>query len=63
MLPGVAEGSLVVFYFRNGAASAEILPGPSDKLRTEVREIVDEFADAFWEMKRVAITGMKEFGR
>ena len=48
----VAEGSLVVFYFKNGAVSAEVLPKPSEDLRAEVREIADEFADAFAEMKR-----------
>jgi hypothetical protein len=49
---GVAEGSLVAFYFKDGKVAAEILPPPSDELRAEVRQIVDEFADAFAEMKR-----------
>ncbi len=49
---GVAEGSLVVFHFKDGAVAAEILPPPTDALKAEVREIADEFADAFAEMKR-----------
>lgn len=49
---GVAVGSLVVFYFREGTVAAEILPPPSDELRAEVREIADELADALAEMKR-----------
>jgi len=48
----VAEGSLVVFYFKDGAVSAEVLPSPSEELRAEVREIAGEFSDAFAEMKR-----------
>lgn len=48
----VAEGSLVVFYFKDGAVSAEILPPISESLRAEVHEIADEFAAAFAEMKR-----------
>jgi hypothetical protein len=49
---GVAEGSLVVFFFRESAVAAEILPPPSEELRAEVRGIADEFANAFAEMKR-----------
>ena len=49
---GVTEGSLVLFYFKDGAVSAEVLPSPSAELRAEVREIAGEFADAFAEMKR-----------
>lgn len=49
---GVAEGSHVVFYFKDGTVAAEILPPLSDDLRTEVRQIAEEFADAFAEMKR-----------
>lgn len=49
---GVAEGSLVVFHFKDGAVAAEILPPPTGELRAEVRLIADEFADAFAEMKR-----------
>lgn len=49
---GVAEGSLVVFHFKDGSVAAEILPPPTDELRAEVRGIADEFADAFAEMKR-----------
>lgn len=49
---GVAEGSHVVFYFKDGTVAAEILPPSTDALRAEVREIAGEFADAFAEMKR-----------
>lgn len=49
---GVNEGSQVVFYFSDGAVAAEILPPISESLRSEVREIADEFAEAFAEMKR-----------
>lgn len=49
---GVAEGSLVIFYFKDGKVAAEILPPPGDELRAEVRQIADQFADAFAEMKR-----------
>jgi hypothetical protein len=49
---GVAEGSVVIFYFKDGKVAAEILPPPGDELRAEVRQIADEFADAFAEMKR-----------
>ncbi len=49
---GVAEDSLVVFHFKDGAVAAEILPPPSDELRAEVHMIADEFADAFAEMKQ-----------
>jgi hypothetical protein len=49
---GVAEGSLVVFHFKDGSVAAEILPPPTDELRAEVRGVADEFADAFAEMKR-----------
>ncbi|HEX8423184.1 MAG TPA: hypothetical protein VF634_07225 [Pyrinomonadaceae bacterium] len=49
---GVAEGSLVAFYFKDGKVAAEILPPAGDELRAEVRQIADEFAHAFAEMKR-----------
>ena len=49
---GVPEGSLVVFHFSEGKVAAEILPPPTDELRAEVREIADEFSEAFAEMKR-----------
>jgi hypothetical protein len=49
---GVAEGSLVAFYFKDGKVAAEILPPASDELRAEVQQIADEFTDAFAEMKR-----------
>lgn len=49
---GVAEGSLVAFYFKDGGVAAEILPPPSAELRADVRRIADKFRGAFAEMKR-----------
>ena len=49
---GVGEGSHVLFYFKDGAVSAEILPPASDELREEVRQTVEELGEAFAEMKR-----------
>lgn len=49
---GVAEGSLVVLYFKQGAVTAEILPPPSEELQAEVGQVVDDFSEAFAEMKR-----------
>lgn len=49
---GVAEGSLVVLYFKDGAVTADILPPPSEELRGEVRQVIDDLGEAFEEMKR-----------
>lgn len=49
---GVDEGSHMIFYFRGGAVSAEILPPISDELREETRQTVEELGDVFAEMKR-----------
>lgn len=49
---GVEPGSVIVFYLRDGAVAADILPPASDKLRNEVHGIAAEFPDAFAEMKR-----------
>jgi hypothetical protein len=49
---GAHEGSSVIFYFRDGAVAAEILPPASEELREEVRLVVEEFGEAFAEMKR-----------
>ena len=51
-IAGVEPGSVIVFYLQDGTVAADILPPPSDKLRAEVHEIAEEFADAFAEMKR-----------
>jgi hypothetical protein len=47
-----AEGSLVVFHFKQRSVAAEILPPPTEELRAEVHGVADEFANAFAEMKR-----------
>ncbi len=49
---GVAAGSQVIFYFKDGAVSAEILPPLSEELRSEVQAVASEFAEAFAGMKR-----------
>ena len=49
---GVEPGSVIVFYLKDGTVAADILPPARDKLRAEVREIAEEFSDAFAEMKR-----------
>ena len=50
---GVAEGSLIVLYLREGSVSAEILPPPTAEMRRSVQESIDQFGDAFAEMKRL----------
>ena len=49
---GVDEGSHVIFYFQDGAVSAEILPPAGEELRGEVRQVVEELGEVFAEMKR-----------
>jgi hypothetical protein len=51
-IAGVEPSSVIVFYLHDGTVAADILPPRSDKLRAEVQEIAEEFADAFVEMKR-----------
>jgi hypothetical protein len=48
---GVAEGSLVVLYFKDGGASAEILPPPTEEMKRGVGESADKFGDAFAELR------------
>lgn len=50
---GVAEGSLIVLYLKDGNVSAEILPPPTEEMRRSVQESIDKFGDAFAEMKRL----------
>jgi hypothetical protein len=50
---GVAEGSLIVLYLKEGSVSAEILPPPTEEMQRSVQESIDKFADAFAEMKRL----------
>jgi hypothetical protein len=49
---GIAEGSLVVFYRKDGKLEVEILPPPSPELKDSVRRIYEQFKEAFDEMKR-----------
>ncbi|MFL6216189.1 MAG: hypothetical protein ACJ74J_20065 [Blastocatellia bacterium] len=50
---GVANGSLIVLYLKEGSVSAEILPPPTEEMRRSVQESIDKFGDAFAEMKRL----------
>ncbi|HEX8719220.1 MAG TPA: hypothetical protein VF736_01130 [Pyrinomonadaceae bacterium] len=50
---GVAEGSLLVLYLREGQVSAEILPAASEETKRGVRESADKFGEAFAELKRL----------
>ena len=50
---GVAEGSYLVLYLREGQVSAEILPPASEEVKEGVRESIAKFGDAFAEMKRL----------
>jgi hypothetical protein len=50
---GVADGSLIVLYLKDGSVSAEILPPLTDEMRRSVQESIDKFGDAFAEMKRL----------
>jgi hypothetical protein len=50
---GVAEGSSIVLYLKEGSVSAEILPPATEEMKRSVQESIDKFADAFAEMKRL----------
>lgn len=52
-LAKVTEGSYIVFYLSEGAVSAEILPPASPEIKEMVRQISEQFHDAFAEMKRL----------
>jgi hypothetical protein len=52
-LANVPEGSYIVFYLSDGAVSAEILPPASPEIKKMVRQISEQFHDAFAEMKRL----------
>jgi hypothetical protein len=49
----VEDGSYLVFHVSEGAVSAEILPPATPEIKDLVRQISDEFNDAFAEMKRL----------
>ncbi|MCI0486876.1 MAG: hypothetical protein L0229_09775 [Blastocatellia bacterium] len=50
---GVAEGSIIVLYLKEGNVSAEIMPPATEEMKRSVRESIDKFKDAFAEMKRL----------
>ena len=50
---GVAEGSFLILYLREGQVSAEILPPVTEETKQGVRESIDKFKDAFAELKRL----------
>ena len=49
---GVKEGSLVILYFKEGTVTAELLPPPSEELEAEVRQVIEDFGEAFAELQR-----------
>jgi hypothetical protein len=50
---GVAEGSYVVLYVREGNVTAEILPPATDEMKESVRRFAERNVDLLEEMKRV----------
>ena len=50
---GVADGSLIVLYLKDGGVAAEILPPATEEMKRSVEESIDKFRDAFAEMKRL----------
>ena len=50
---GVAEGSVIVLYPREGGMSYEILPPLSPDMRASVLETCEQFKEAFGEMRRL----------
>jgi hypothetical protein len=50
---GVAEGSYILLYAKEGHVEFEILPPPSPEVMEEVREICEEFKETFEELKRL----------
>ena len=50
---GVAEGSFLVLYLREGQVSAKILPPATEEMKRGVRESIEKFGDAFAELKRL----------
>jgi len=50
---GVAEGSLMVLYIKDGGASAEILPPATEEMKRAVEETAEKFKDVFAELKRL----------
>ncbi|MBV9211160.1 MAG: hypothetical protein JOZ52_11050 [Acidobacteria bacterium] len=49
----VAEGSYIVFQISDGKVLAEILPSAPPEIKEMVRQISEQFHDAFAEMKRL----------
>jgi hypothetical protein len=50
---GVAEGSHLVLYLREGQVSTEILPPATEEAKRATRESADKFKEAFAELKRL----------
>lgn len=50
---GVAEGSVIVLYPREGGMSYEILPPLPPDMRASALQTCEEFMEAFAEMKRL----------
>jgi hypothetical protein len=50
---GVAEGSYVVLYLKEGSVTAEILPPATEEMKESVRRFAERNADFLEEMKRL----------
>ena len=50
---GVAEGSYVVLYLKEGGVTAEILPPATEEMKESVRRFAERNADFLEEMKRL----------
>ena len=50
---GVAEGSYVVLYVKEGSITAEILPPATAEMKESVRRFAESNADFLEEMKRL----------
>ena len=50
---GVAEGSYVVLYLKEGSVTAEILPPATEEMKESVRRFTERNADFLEEMKRL----------
>jgi hypothetical protein len=50
---GVAEGSSVVLYIKEGSITAEILPPATEEMKESVRRFAERHADFLEEIKRL----------
>lgn len=50
---GVAEGSFLILYLREGQVAAEILPPAAEETERGARESINKFGEAFAGLKRL----------